>query len=71
LSLWVEPVAVSALVPAGVLQAHRKVWPVLYPWLEPHPQHDLAKRQICAGGTLVTFELVDGKNEVARGDECS
>ena len=32
---------------------------VSYPFLESHPQHDLAKRQMTSGGTVVTFE-VDG-----------
>ena len=30
-----------------------------YPFLESHPQHDLAMRQMTSGGTVVTFE-VDG-----------
>ncbi len=28
-----------------------------YPFLESHPQYDLAKRQMTGGGTVVTFEL--------------
>ena len=30
---------------------------VNYPFLESHPQYDLAKRQMTGGGTVVTFEL--------------
>jgi O-succinylhomoserine sulfhydrylase len=30
---------------------------VRYPFLESHPQYDLAKRQMTGGGTVVTFEL--------------
>jgi len=34
---------------------------VRYPFLVSHPQHDLAKRQMSAGGTVVTFEVAGGK----------
>jgi O-succinylhomoserine sulfhydrylase len=63
LSLRVERMAASALQLAGRLEAHPKISRVLYPWLESHPQHDLAKRQMYGGGTVVTFELVGGKEE--------
>jgi O-succinylhomoserine sulfhydrylase len=46
-----------------VLEAHPKISRVIYPWLESHPQHDLAKRQMYSVGTVVTFELVGGKGE--------
>jgi len=36
----------------------RRVW---YPFLESHPQHDLATAQMDAGGTVVTFEIEGGK----------
>jgi O-succinylhomoserine sulfhydrylase len=35
---------------------------VKYPFLESHPQFDLAKRQMRGGGTVVTFELDGGKD---------
>lgn len=35
---------------------------VKYPFLESHPQFDLAKRQMRGGGTVVTFELAGGKD---------
>jgi len=63
LSLRVERMAASALELARALESHPKVSRVIYPWLESHPQHDLAKRQMYGGGTVVTFELVGGKNE--------
>lgn len=63
LSLRVERMAASALELARVLEAHPKVARVLYPWLESHPQHDLATRQMYGGGTVVTFELPGGKDE--------
>ncbi|MDT9121063.1 PLP-dependent transferase, partial [Escherichia coli] len=39
---------------------------VKYPFLQSHPQYDLAKSQMSGGGTVVTFELndhdgIDGK----------
>jgi len=63
LSLRVERMAASALELARALESHPKVSRVIYPWLESHPQHDLAKRQMYGGGTVVTFELVGGKAE--------
>ena len=33
---------------------------VHYPYLATHPQHELAKRQMSAGGGIVTFELKGG-----------
>jgi O-succinylhomoserine sulfhydrylase len=63
LSLRVERMATSALELARALEAHPKIARVLYPWLESHPQHDLAKKQMYGGGTVVTFELVGGKDD--------
>lgn len=47
----------SALRIAQFLESHPAVRWVRYPFLESHPQHDLAKRQMTGGGTVVTFEL--------------
>jgi O-succinylhomoserine sulfhydrylase len=63
LSLRVERMSASALALARALEAHPKISRVWYPWLESHPQHDLAKRQMYGGGTVVTFELVGGKDD--------
>jgi len=63
LSLRVERMSTSAMVLAQALEAHPKIARVVYPWLPSHPQHDLAKRQMYGGGTVVTFELVGGKAE--------
>ncbi len=49
----------SALALARALEAHPRVRSVSYPFLESHPQHELATRQMRTGGTVVTFE-VDG-----------
>jgi O-succinylhomoserine sulfhydrylase len=42
---------------AEFLEGHPSVSWVKYPFLESHPQYDLAKRQMRGGGTVVTFEL--------------
>ncbi len=47
----------AALRIAEFLEAHPAVRWVRYPFLPSHPQHDLAKRQMSGGGTVVTFEL--------------
>ncbi|HYC03428.1 MAG TPA: O-succinylhomoserine sulfhydrylase [Azospirillaceae bacterium] len=51
---------------AAALEAHPAVARVLYPGLPSHPQHDLAMRQMAAGGTLVAFELKGGDEAKAR-----
>lgn len=33
---------------------------VRHPWLASHPQHDLARRQMTGGGTVLTFEVAGG-----------
>jgi O-succinylhomoserine sulfhydrylase len=63
LSLRVEKQAANALAVAEALEAHPKVTKVLYPWLPSFPQHELARRQMLGGGTVVTFELDGGKAE--------
>lgn len=61
--LRVEAQAASALALAKELEAHPRVRSVLYPFLESHPQHDLARRQMSGGGTVITLELDGGKRE--------
>ncbi|WP_020567465.1 O-succinylhomoserine sulfhydrylase [Neolewinella persica] len=50
----------SALAMAHWLGEQVAVTQVHYPFLESHPQHDLARRQMTAGGGIVTFELAGG-----------
>ena len=45
------------------LQEHPKVARVIHPWLEDHPQHELARRQMTGGGTVVTFDVRGGKEQ--------
>ncbi len=57
----------SALAVAKFLEAHDKVERVIYPGLESHPQHDLAKRQMTGGfGGIVTAILKGGLDESRR-----
>ncbi|UJP40066.1 O-succinylhomoserine sulfhydrylase [Cellulomonas palmilytica] len=57
LSIRVRHQAASALTLARWLESHPAVESVRYPFLESHPQHDLALRQQTGGGTVVTFTL--------------
>ena len=57
LSVRVNYSNASALRVAEFLEGHPGVRWVRYPFLASHPQHDLAKRQMSGGGTVVTFEL--------------
>jgi O-succinylhomoserine sulfhydrylase len=63
MSLRVERMAASCLEVARFLEGHDRVRRVVHPFLESHPQHDLARRQMLGGGTVVTFELDGGKSE--------
>ncbi|MGF1668509.1 MAG: O-succinylhomoserine sulfhydrylase [Acidimicrobiia bacterium] len=62
MSLRVGRQVESAVALATALEAHPGVDRVLYPFLASHPQHELARRQMTAGGTVVTFEVPGGKN---------
>ena len=47
------------------LERHPAVSAVHHPWLESHPQHALAKRQMTGGGGTFSFRLKGG-NEASR-----
>ena len=55
----------SALHIAKWLESHDKVESVIYPGLESHPQHELAKKQMPGFGGIVTF-FIKGDLENAR-----
>ncbi len=57
LAIRVEHANTSAERVAEFLESHPAVRWARYPYLASHPQHDLAKRQMSGGGTVVTFEL--------------
>lgn len=50
----------NALALAEWLGEQAAITQVHYPFLESHAQHDLARRQMKAGGGIVTFELKGG-----------
>lgn len=50
----------NALKVAEFLQGHPRVNWVKYPFLKSHPQYDLARKQMKAGGCVVAFEVQGG-----------
>ncbi|HST86446.1 MAG TPA: O-succinylhomoserine sulfhydrylase [Kineosporiaceae bacterium] len=63
LRLRVDHQCAAALRLAQWLEADQRIGTVRYPHLPSHPQYDLAKRQMSAGGTVVTFELAAGPGD--------
>jgi O-succinylhomoserine sulfhydrylase len=57
LELRVRAQATMALQLCELFGAHPKVKSFLYPWHASHPQHELAKRQMSGGGTVVALDL--------------
>ncbi|MDF0530936.1 O-succinylhomoserine sulfhydrylase [Tsukamurella sp. 8F] len=66
LSLRAERSVASALKIAQFLDADPRVEWTLYPYLESHPQHELAKRQMTGGGTVITFSLAAADGASAK-----
>jgi cystathionine gamma-lyase len=55
----------NALAVARFLEGHRRVVRVLYPGLESHPQHAIAKRQMRHGGGMIAAEIDGTPEEVS------
>ena len=66
LHLRMERHCENALAIADFLEAHPRVDRVIYPGLPSHPQHELAKRQMRAGGGMITCFLKGGLEEARR-----
>ncbi|KGN34572.1 O-succinylhomoserine sulfhydrylase [Knoellia sinensis KCTC 19936] len=66
MALRVRQMADNALTIARHLEAREGIARVVFPMLESHPQHELAKRQMSGGGTVVTFEVEGGKEVAFR-----
>jgi methionine-gamma-lyase len=47
----------NAMTVARYLEGHSAVQATMYPGLESHPQHDLAKRQMDGFGAMIAFDL--------------
>jgi len=58
--------AASSLKIAQSLEGHEKLERVIYPHLPNHPQHDLAKRQMEEGGTVLSLDIKGGKDAAFR-----
>ena len=58
--------AENALQLARTLEQNTHVLRVKYPFLESHPQHDVARRQMSNGGGIVTFEVQGGLDRGRR-----
>lgn len=65
LALRVDRHCENALQLATFLESHPKVSWVKYPFLKSHPNYEVAKRQMKAGGCVVAFE-VNGGLEAGR-----
>jgi O-succinylhomoserine sulfhydrylase len=66
LEVRLERMCNSALRIAKFLGAHSKIAAAHYPGLPSHPQYELNKRQMSAGGSLVTFSVPGGKEGAFR-----
>ncbi len=60
LAVRMERHAHNAMTIARWLEAHPKVERVIYPGLESHPQHALAKRQMSGFGGMISFVIKGG-----------
>jgi cystathionine gamma-lyase len=56
----------NAVTLARFLSKHRAASTVLYPGLESHPQHELARRQSTGFGGMISFVPGDGSLEAGR-----
>lgn len=66
LALRMERHCQNAVVIAEWLEKHPSVAKVRYPFLPSHAQHDLARRQMRAGGGMVTIHLKGGLEPARR-----
>ena len=66
LAIRMERHSENAMKVARYLEAHEKVERVIYPGLESHPQHELAKRQMSGFGGMISFDLKGGLDEANR-----
>lgn len=66
LAIRVERQTATAGKLADLIAGHRKVARVFYPGRSDHPQAELARRQMGAGSSLVTFEVKGGKAAAYR-----
>jgi cystathionine beta-lyase/cystathionine gamma-synthase len=66
LALRLERHCANALQIARALEDHPRVKQVLYPGLESHPQHELAKRQMRGFGGMISFIMAGSEDEARQ-----
>ena len=66
LALRMEKHSENAFEIARFLEGHEKVKKVIYPGLDSHPQHDIAKKQMVFFGGMITIYLQGGKIETDK-----
>jgi O-succinylhomoserine sulfhydrylase len=66
MGLRVRHASANALAIGEWLEAQPQVTWVRYPHLRSHPQYELARKQMSAGGTVLTFEVAGGKEAAFR-----
>jgi methionine-gamma-lyase len=60
LAVRLDKANANSVVLAEWLEKHPKIDRVFYPFLDSHPQVELAKKQQKAGGAVIAFEMKDG-----------
>ncbi len=66
LAIRMERHCENALAIAQWLERHPKIEKVYYPWLKSHPQHALARKQMAAGGGMVSAIVKGGEKAALR-----
>jgi cystathionine gamma-lyase len=66
LALRMERHNANGLTVARWLEGRPEVERVIYPWLDSHPQHELARRQMAGGGGIVSFVIRGGLDSARR-----
>ncbi|MBP0492083.1 O-succinylhomoserine sulfhydrylase [Pararoseomonas indoligenes] len=66
LHLRIPAMCANAEKLAAFLASRPEVSRTLYPFMDSHPQQALAKKQMSAGGSLVTFDIEGGKEACFR-----
>lgn len=66
LDLRCRAMADSALQVAKAVEGHEKLARVIHPYLDSHPQAELAKRQMTTGSTMLSIDLKGGQAAAFR-----
>ena len=66
LDLRCRAMADSAMQIAQAVQGHEKLARVIHPFLDSHPQMDLARRQMSKGSTMLSLDLKGGQAAAFR-----